>query len=557
MTSDLRRFWSYVEEDPRAYAFVVAGSVASGLAEFLGVSALIPMVAYFLGEPVPNLPGWVIKVFAGAPPLVVGLVYCSVVVLQTGIALWSERRFVGQMARWRTELSVEYVRSVLGAGFEHRRALSPGEMEVMITRSIGFAMKIRHRTAVFLSDNVLAAFYVLLALLVSPFTFLLFVAVAGVYAGINRLTLALRMEHSRTAKDRYLAAARHIAEYTADTRSLLTYEPPEFLARIESELHAASEAQRSTDVINVFTKLIHQPVMLVLIAACVAVVRGLLGLESSLILVMLYMFYRAAPKLIEAARGYGEIVGDSPADVTPEIDRWRRLAEALPPAGRVVPADVSIQLEGARVELEGRVLFEDLSLSVPSGSFVLVRGESGVGKSTVLDVLCGFVPVASGGFRIGGVDGGSVDFARFRIEKVALVRPESVVISGSIRENIAYLNPAVDARRIEEVSRGLRLGDFLGGRSGLETRLDPRGGNLSAGQRQRLVLARALAKAPSLLLLDEPTSNLDPQTEMDVLAALKTLRGRVTVVAVSHQPALESLADAVYLLGGGRATRVR
>lgn len=555
MRNNIRQLRAYVAEAPRVYAVVVTGSMVVGCMELLGVSALIPMVAVFLGEPMPAMPSVVRGIVRGVDPRLLGALFVAFVLVQTAINTGVERYFVQQVGRWRTALSLDYIRSVLASDFSHHRSLNPGEMEVMITRNIGLAMKIRHRTALFLTDCVLAVFYVAIAMVVSAFTFFLFVAVGAIYATINRFTLRLRMEHSQTAKASYLACALHVSQFFSDTRSLLTYEKRSFIEKVSAELEASSKAQVSTDILNVFTRLIHQPVMLVLIMCAAAAAKLAMGLENSRILVMLYVFYRAAPKVIEVARGYGEIIGDSPEDVTQDIAKWRRRAQSAGGGRGVVPAKTDLRLRAARVRIGDQDILTGADLDVAENSFVLIAGESGSGKSTLLDVLCGFRALDAGELSIGGVHASDVDFEKFRIGEVALVRPESVIVTGNIAENIAYLLPG-RREAMEEIFGLLKLDSFLGSRSGLDTLIDPRGANLSAGQRQRIVLARALYKRPRLLLLDEPTSNLDPVTEQDILRTLSAFKGRMTIVAVSHQKAVERLADAVFRIESGRLARV-
>lgn len=540
----IQQLRSYVSEDPIVYLRVVLISIFIGFLEFIGVSSLLPVVSVFLGNEDVQIPSFLKLVLGNAGIEFFIVIFFILIVLQTALSLINEFYFLEAMVRWRTELSVNYIKNILRAKFSNLTQLRPGEIEVIITRNIGFAMKIRHRTAIFISDSILAFCYVLIAFYISAYTFALFMFVGFVYFFINRNTIRLKMKYSGIAKEKYINAARLITEYFSDAKSLFFYPHSIFISKVKSELHEAGKVQEKNDKINSLIKNIHQPVMLLSIVIAILMSKAV-ELENATIMIMLYIFYRAAPKMIEVARGYGDIIGDSPSDVTPDIKKWKDLVRTN--LGSTLPeADCSIQISGGRICFGKDVLLDELNLSLAHCSLSVIVGKSGSGKSTLLDVLCGFHNLAAGELHIGGLKSDELDFERFLQCHVALVKPESVIVSGSIAENIAYLSYTIDRKRVESLTRQLKLDEFLDERAGIDTYIDARGANLSAGQRQRIVIARALYKRPMLLLLDEPTSNLDRKTEQDVNDLIAELKGKMTVLIVSHRRGIISLADSVY-----------
>jgi ABC-type multidrug transport system fused ATPase/permease subunit len=213
--------------------------------------------------------------------------------------------------------------------------------------------------------------------------------------------------------------------------------------------------------------------------------------------------------------------------------------EADPSASIVRVERGPVELIGVGVSHDGeRLVLEDLTASVPSGSTVAVVGPTGSGKTTLLDVVAGLVPVRSGTVRVPA-------------GPVAVVFQEPFLLAASIRENVA-LGAAVGD---DEIARALALAeaDFVHDLpDGLATVVGERGVGLSGGQRQRVALARALVRRPTLLLLDDTTSALDPSTEAKVLANLRTSLSGTTVVAVASRPSTIALADEVLYLAGGR-----
>jgi len=545
MSPNSRILVGYLREAPRAYVIVVALGVLVGLIEMVGITSLLPVVALLLGETSGSVPRIVTETLAVVGPQAVIAAYTVLIVVQAGIAWGSEAYFLHEMSRWRTRLSLEYIQGLLDAEFRAVHGLKPGEAEVVITRNIGYAVRNRHRTAIFLTDLVLAGFYAVIALVVSPYTFGLFGLLGGIYGLLNRKLLGMRVTHSRIAQSRYLATAQLLSEHLQDMRGLMAGRRAQLKSRLAQELEVASWSQRSNDQVNAGVRLSSQPIMLVLLAVGVVFAKLVLAVSNAKLLMMLYVFYRAAPRLIALARGYAEIIEDSPGDVTPEIHRWAQVRRQATTAGALVAGAPVVELSGVSVRYHEAWVLRDADLVVAPGEMVALVGRSGSGKSTALDLICGFVAPEAGTVRLWGLDPARCDYDSLLLPKVALLRPESCVVTGTVASNIAFLDEAPDLERVGELIARVGLESVLGA-EGLLTPLNARGANLSAGQRQRLLLARALYKRPALLILDEPTSNLDRRTEDDINALLAGLKGSTTILVVSHRPRILTEADRVY-----------
>jgi ABC-type transport system involved in cytochrome bd biosynthesis fused ATPase/permease subunit len=183
-----------------------------------------------------------------------------------------------------------------------------------------------------------------------------------------------------------------------------------------------------------------------------------------------------------------------------------------------------------------------VSLLISPGETVAVVGPSGCGKSTLASVLLGFVPATDGVVRVGsgGTDLREVDMDRWR-EGIAYVPQRPHLFAGTVAENID-LGGDAPPHAVARAAYQAQLDDLP---DGLSTVVGDGGSGLSAGQRQRVALARAFLHGGRLVVLDEPTANLDPATEADLIAAIRRLaRGR-TVLLIAHRPALVCVADRV------------
>ncbi|MEU0084814.1 thiol reductant ABC exporter subunit CydD [Streptomyces sp. NPDC006274] len=218
--------------------------------------------------------------------------------------------------------------------------------------------------------------------------------------------------------------------------------------------------------------------------------------------------------------------------------------------GAPVPGTLRLEIDAVTVrhERRGEASLESASLVVAPGETVALVGESGVGKSTLLDVLLGFATPVEGRVRVGGADLADLDMERWR-EQIAWVPQRPYLFAGTIAENVLLARPDADDAAVRAALREAGAYDFVSELPlGPDTEIGEDGAGLSAGQRQRLALARAFLADRPLLLLDEPTAALDGATEEGIVEAVGRLaRGR-TVLLVVHRPALLAVADRVVTL---------
>jgi ATP-binding cassette subfamily B protein len=222
-------------------------------------------------------------------------------------------------------------------------------------------------------------------------------------------------------------------------------------------------------------------------------------------------------------------------------------------SGRDLDLKGAIEFRGVRYRYRADVpVIEDVSFAARSGERVALVGESGEGKTTLIDLIGRYHLPQQGAILYDGVDAGEVNLRSLR-EQIGLVPQDLPMLHESIGENIRYGRPDASDAEVREAARQASLEAFIDALpEGYKTIVGERGLKLSGGQRQRVALARAFLRNPKILILDEPTSNLDSKTEEEIQRALETLmKGRTTFI-IAHRLRTVRDADRILVLKGGR-----
>ncbi|WP_405636092.1 thiol reductant ABC exporter subunit CydD [Streptomyces sp. NBC_01178] len=286
-------------------------------------------------------------------------------------------------------------------------------------------------------------------------------------------------------------------------------------------------------------------VALVAVTIGMRLVHGELDLYTGLVVLIL------APEAYLPIRQVGAQYHAAAEGLSAAEEIFTVLETAPPVSGDgEVPGSPRLELADVTVRHEGRAepSLNAASLTVEPGETVALVGPSGVGKSTLLNVVLGFAVPDEGHVRVGGRDLAELDLRRWR-SRIAWVPQRPHLFAGTIAENVRLARPGADDEAVLAALREAGAYDFVAALpEGMLTALGEDGAGLSAGQRQRLALARAFLADRPVLLLDEPTASLDGESEAGIVDAVRRLAAGRTVLLVVHRPALLAVADRVVAL---------
>ncbi len=383
------------------------------------------------------------------------------------------------------------------------------------------------------------------------------------------LITALRAIFEKRIRERNTAFRSEIEQMSADVTEMINMIPvvrahgleDEAARRMVAQFGAVNERGRRLDVINaIFGSSAFVVFQLSMVLGLMVMswfcrkgwitVGDIVLYQSlfSMIVMSVSQLLNMYPQLargVESIRSIGEVL-ECP-DL--EHNRGRRVVESM--TGRVQFEKMSFSYEGGK-----GTAIEDFSLDVKPGECIALVGPSGAGKSTLMQLLVGFRRPQQGRILFDGLDMEELDMRTAR-RFISVVPQETVLFSGSIRENVIYGLSDVSDARLREVLAAANLTELIDSLpKGLDTRIGEDGALLSGGQRQRIAIARALVRNPRILVLDEATSALDVVSEKKVQEAIdRAVQDRTTFI-VAHRLSTIRKAGRIVVMKDGRIAEV-
>lgn len=553
--SPVRAFAYLIKKYPFQVGLVTILLLLAGLSEALGVASLLPLLGLLTEGSSEAGSGTVGRLVdsllrsVGLHPTI-GTVLAFVVagtVLKALLNAMAMREAGHATAKMAADLRLGLIRGLMAARWSHFTEQSLGALANSMSTEAMRGSFVFFVSAVILSSAMQALFYAALALAVSPYA-----TAASALFGLSMFLLFNSLiKMSRQAGEQQTAVLSSLIARLTD--GINAIKPLKAMAREEAlqplletetrDLLKAQERQTSSAAILTSAQEIFT-VLVIGIGIYFAITR--LDMELQRLLFMAFLFQRMAARAGEIQSRYQQIAEYESSLWSIEEATKQAFEARERDTGTDIPSlERSIRFESVVFRYGSSPVFENLDVEIPAKRLVAIVGPSGVGKTTLVDLITGLVRPEAGTIWIDGTALSQADIREWR-KKIGYVPQEVILVHDSVLMNVTLGDERLSIGDVERALRAADAWNFVDALpEGILTTVGEHGMKLSGGQRQRLAIARALIRNPELLILDEATTALDPRTEEEIAQTLLRLRQSLTILAVSHQTRLVELADTV------------
>lgn len=547
-----------LRQRPRTALLAAFLLTLSGLAEGVGLMALLPLLSIATGGSTVELPaigrivvdalGWFgLDATLGVLLLVIVLGMTAKAALKIGALSQVGTAEAAVAANLRRRM----IQAFLWARWSYFVRQPTGSLANAVGAEAMRASKVFTQSAKILAVLVLLVVYTVLAVLISWQ-----VAAVGALVGVGAargLRFLVRISKAagedKTRSQNALISRLNDALYTIKPLKAMGKERS-ITPMLEGDILQFERAQRRTVTSQATVQAAYEPIAALALSALLYVSLSVFGLPFEQLLFLAFLVQRTVMHFGKVQHHWQQLQNHQYALQVVSGAIARVTTEAEAPGGSAAPSlRHQLCLEGVSFSYDGRPVLEDCWIRMPAHHITAVVGPSGVGKTTLVDLLIGLQKPDRGTVTIDGVSLDDIDLQSWR-QRIGYVPQETVLFHDTIRANLT-LGENIDDATLEEALAKAGATEFvIELADGLDTVVGEHGLKVSGGQRQRLAIARALVREPTLLILDEATTALDPATEATILETLERLRDRLTILAISHQRGITACADQVVELHG-------
>lgn len=537
----------------------------AGFAEGVGLVALLPLLGIVVGQPGETggrLGEYVREAFhaVGMEPSLALLLVLMVILmtLKGALVLLAMRQAGYTVAYVETELRLSLITALMNARWEHfiskRQGAFANALTVEAERSAAgywYACRIA-------AFSIQVGVYATISALVSWKVTLFAVLGGGISVAILGRFVAMSRRAGLQQTELLKSVSARLVEGLSGIKPLKAMGCEERLTPIlEAETRDLNRARRQQVYSFESRGALHEPVLVLLVAVGLYLALAVWQAPLEAVMMLALLFWRALTRVGGIQSDYQELARvESAYWSLQEAIEEARAAGEVTNEGKTPSLNRGLSLRNLSFSYGDQMVLEHVSLSVPVGGFVALVGPSGAGKTTVADLMVGLVRPTSGDVYVDDLPLSDVNLRQWR-GMIGYTPQDAILFHDELYVNVSLGDPGIGLADAEEALRLAGAWDFVSALpDGMATVVGERGAKLSGGQRQRIAIARALARKPKLLILDEVTAALDAKTEEEICSNLLQLKGKVTIVAISHQPTLVDAADMVYRVDGGRAQEV-
>lgn len=562
----IQRFISEIAQaSPRRAVLSMALTAAMSFTEGMGLLLLMPLLELVGVQEVntlPNVTGWFVwfldLIHVGPSLGSVVLLYVAITGTRTLLQKWQGELSSSVREEYAERLRARIYRAITSTQWSFIVTRRPSDFTHVLATEVNQLGNAAFQVTDLLVMTAVSFVYVGLAVHLSPTVAALVIGAATVLAWLVRGSLetarAVGGNASRSRKRFAGAVAEHIGSlktariYGAGDRHARTFD------HLSRELRDLS-IQASAGETDLQSMLEFGSVAVIAVIVFTAI--EVLHEPTASLLVLLFTFARLMPRLMAIYRRLQVVSAAMPVldEVTSFEADCRANAESIAAAASSLAFDRAVRFDAVSFAYPGRVdtpALRDVTLTIPAGRTTAIVGASGAGKSTLVDLLIGLLLPTSGQIRVDNTPLEASNLASWR-QQIGFVPQDTFLFHDTVRMNLLWARPEATDAQIWDALQLAAADDFVRQLPhGLDTLVGERGVTVSGGERQRLSLARALLRQPSVLILDEATSSLDSATEQRVRHAVEGLQHRMTMVAITHRLSTIAAADLIHVIDGGR-----
>jgi ATP-binding cassette subfamily C protein len=536
--------------------------LVAGFAEIVSVSAMFPALLQISGESTTLPPAFQAVLDTVLSPLGPSPTFSSLtIVMILGMILravmqGTANAYTGfSAARVLKQMRLAMLDRLMNTRWSAYSSLPAGRLANTLSVDVNRAGQAYMESTRFVTALAKAIVYLLLALMTSPV-----LALAGLVAGLILVaTLGKLIVISRRAGSGQTMATRDLVVKVTDVLNNIKpirtmNRSRHFLGFFASAIDRIEQAYRLMVISQQFLVRGSEVILAVVAGTAIYLAHQVFGMSLAALTVSSFIFFQAYG-VVEQLQRIVQRASEMEAAYTSATKLSSDLGESCERTGGKLSPDLE---QGCRFEnvsfSHGETpTIRNVNIEIPAGEITVLQGPSGGGKTTLVDLLLGLHQPAHGQILIDDIPLSEISLESWR-EKIGYVPQELSLLHTSLRENITLGITGISEETILNALALAGAQDFVASLpNGLSTGVGELGSRLSGGQRQRIALARALVSEPKLLILDEVTSALDPETEAAVCDNVKALAGDYTVIAITHRPAWSVIANRLYKIEAGRA----
>ena len=390
--------------------------------------------------------------------------------------------------------------------------------------------------------------FALMALIFGLIIVILFVKLNSYVRSLSRITAA-----ENGILNKWMIQALQSFKYLNATNQMNLLK-----SRILKSINILTDNQIKTGVASAFTQSVREPVAVVFIMSLIFVQIVILNQEFEPIIVSIILFYRALGSMLGVQsffQGTFQYIGSLELISSEFNDQIKNKNND----GNIELGKLHNSIELNKINFsynESDLVFKDLSIKFNANSSIAIVGDSGSGKSTIVNIISLLLEPNSGQLLIDGIDSKSIIHSSWK-NQIGYVSQETVIFDDTIKNNISMWNSTnLDdkqlQKKIKSTAKDANILDFIESLpNGFDTYVGDRGVQLSGGQRQRIFIARELFRNPSLLILDEATSSLDSVSEKEIQRSIDSLKGKITIIIIAHRLSTIKNVDKIFTVGNG------